>query len=62
VAVAKCEICNRGKKFGIQISHSHRRTNRAWKTNVKKVNMTVDGVSKRMFVCTSCMRSSKKSV
>jgi len=60
--MAKCEICVRGKKFGIQVSHSHRRTNRAWKPNVKKVKMTIDGVTKRMAVCTSCMRSNKKSV
>lgn len=60
--MAKCEICERGQKFGIQVSHSHRRSNRTWKPNVKKVKMTIDGVTKRMVVCTSCMRSSKKSV
>lgn len=60
--MAKCEICERGQKFGIQVSHSHRRTNRAWKPNVKKVKMTINGVTKRMVVCTSCMRSNKKSV
>ena len=32
--MAKCEICERGQKFGIQVSHSHRRSNRA-KPNVK---------------------------
>ncbi|NLN64317.1 MAG: 50S ribosomal protein L28 [Clostridiaceae bacterium] len=60
--MAKCEICERGQKFGIQVSHSHRRSNRAWKPNVKKTKMTIDGVTRRMFVCTSCMRSNKKSV
>lgn len=60
--MAKCEICERGQKFGIQVSHSHRRSNRTWKPNVKKVKMTIDGVTKRMVVCTSCMRSNKKSV
>jgi large subunit ribosomal protein L28 len=60
--MAKCEICERGQKFGIQVSHSHRRSNKAWKTNVKKVSMTIDGASRKAFVCTSCMRSIKKSV
>lgn len=60
--MAKCELCERGQKFGIQVSHSHRRSNKAWKTNVKKVKMTIDGVTKRMVVCTSCMRSNKKTV
>lgn len=60
--MAKCEVCERGQKFGIQVSHSHRRSNTAWKTNVKRVQMTINGETKRMFVCTSCMRSNKKSV
>lgn len=60
--MAKCEICDKGQKLGIQVSHSHRRTNKAWKPNIRKVKMTIDGISKRMFVCTSCMRSGKKSV
>ncbi len=60
--MAKCEICNKGQIFGIQVSHSHRRSNRNWKPNIKKVKMTINGVTKRMSVCTSCIRSSKKSV
>lgn len=60
--MAKCEICERGQKFGIQVSHSHRRTNKAWKTNVKKARITVDGELKRVSVCTSCMRSYRKSL
>ncbi|MBQ9924852.1 MAG: 50S ribosomal protein L28, partial [Clostridia bacterium] len=29
--MAKCDICEKGVTFGIKVSHSHRRTNRAWK-------------------------------
>ncbi|NLO40178.1 MAG: 50S ribosomal protein L28 [Ruminiclostridium sp.] len=60
--MAKCELCERGQKFGIQVSHSHRRSNTNWKTNVKRTRVTIDGVTKRLDVCTSCMRSNKKSV
>ena len=28
--MAKCDICNKGVTFGIQVSHSHRRSNRTW--------------------------------
>ena len=26
--MAKCEFCGKGVNFGIQVSHSHRRSNR----------------------------------
>ena len=35
--MAKCEFCNKGVVFGNQVSHSHRRSNRPWKPNVKRV-------------------------
>ena len=34
--MAKCEFCDKGVVFGIKVSHSHRRTNRPWKPNVKR--------------------------
>ena len=33
--MAKCQFCDKGVTFGIQVSHSHRRSNRTWKPNVK---------------------------
>ena len=35
--MAKCDYCGKGVTFGIKVSHSHRRSNRAWKPNVKRV-------------------------
>ena len=55
----KCEICGKGVTFGIKVSHSHRRSNRAWKPNVKKVRAIVNGSVKSINVCTRCMRSGK---
>lgn len=60
--MAKCEICGKGQLFGNQVSHSHRKSNTSWKPNVKKVKLTINGVTKRMTVCTNCIRSVKKSV
>ena len=57
--MAKCEICGKGVTFGIKVSHSHRRTNRAWKPNVKKVKAIVNGSVKSVNVCTRCLRSGK---
>lgn len=55
--MAKCEVCNKGALFGIKVSHSHRRSNRMWKSNVKSVKVIVNGTPKTMNVCTSCLRS-----
>ena len=57
--MAKCDICGKGVAFGIKFSHSHRRSNRAWKANVRTVRALVNGTPKRIHVCTSCLRSNK---
>lgn len=55
----KCEICDKGVVFGIQASHSERKTNRSWAPNLKRVKAIVDGSPKRIHVCTRCLRSGK---
>ena len=55
--MAKCEYCGKDVAFGIQVSHSHRRSNRTWKPNVKRVKAIVDGTPKHVYVCTRCLRS-----
>jgi large subunit ribosomal protein L28 len=41
------------------VSHSHRRSNKMWKSNVKSVKVNVNGMARKMYVCTSCLRSGK---
>jgi len=55
--MAKCAICGKGAHFGINVSHSRRRTNKMWKSNVKSVRIKVNGVAKKTYVCTSCLKS-----
>ena len=55
--MAKCAICEKGAHFGNNVSHSHRRSNAVWKSNVKSVRVSVNGTNKKMYVCTSCLRS-----
>ena len=57
--MAKCEICGKGVSFGIKVSHSHRRSNRTWKPNSRKVRAVVNGSVKSVNVCTRCLRSGK---
>ena len=55
--MAKCAICGKGVHFGNNVSHSHRRSNRIFHSNVRSVNCKVNGASKRMNVCTRCLKS-----
>ena len=57
--VAKCDICGKGVTFGLKVSHSHRRSNRPVKPNVKRVKAIVDGSPRHVHVCTRCLRSNK---
>ena len=57
--MAKCEICGKGVTFGIKVSHSHRRSNRTGKPNIRKVRAVVNGSVKSINVCTRCLRSGK---
>ncbi len=58
--MAKCDICGKGVTFGCNVSHSHRKTNRAWKPNVRKVRIvTSNGTHKSVHACASCLRSNK---
>jgi len=58
----KCEICGKGPQFGNRVSHSNRKTRHKFDPNIQNVRVEVDGVRKRIKICTSCLRSLKKSV
>lgn len=55
--MAKCNICGKSVHFGNNVSHSHRRSNRIFKSNIRRVRVKVNGVPQRMYVCTRCLRS-----
>ena len=57
--MAKCEICDKEVKFSMQVSHSHRRTSRTVKPTVQTVKANVNGETKKMNVCTRCLKSGK---
>ena len=54
-----CEVCGRGPQFGHRISHAHNVTKRRWNLNLQSVRAIVNGASRRLRVCTSCIRSGK---
>ncbi|MBO6177750.1 MAG: 50S ribosomal protein L28 [Selenomonadaceae bacterium] len=54
-----CEICNKTKRAGMNVSHSHLKTKRVFKPNIQRVRAMIDGEVKRINVCTRCLRSGK---
>lgn len=57
--MAKCEICGKGQMSGNNVSHSHVKTKRKWNPNLQAVKANVSGATKKIDVCTRCLRSGK---
>ncbi|MCD7944760.1 MAG: 50S ribosomal protein L28 [Clostridia bacterium] len=57
--MAKCCICGKGVTFGHNVSHSERKTSRAWKPNIRKVRIDDNGTHKTVSVCSRCLHSGK---
>jgi large subunit ribosomal protein L28 len=59
VMASVCEVCGKHPSFGMAVSHSHRRTKRRWNPNIQRVRAVVNGSTKRVDVCTSCLKAGK---
>ncbi len=54
-----CDICGKGPQFGNKISHAHNVSKRRWNVNLRPVRAIINGASKRVRVCTNCLKSGK---
>ena len=54
-----CAICGKGPRFGNNISHAHNVTKRRWNVNLRPVRAVVKGATRRLRVCTNCLKSGK---
>jgi large subunit ribosomal protein L28 len=54
-----CEICGKRRMVGHKVSHSNIKTKRVKKPNLQTVKVIVKGRTRRMRVCTRCIRSGK---
>ncbi|MBR7110724.1 MAG: 50S ribosomal protein L28 [Clostridia bacterium] len=55
-----CSICEKRAMSGNKVSHSNRKSTRAWNVNVQKVKMIKDGKPVTEYVCTRCLRTMHK--
>jgi large subunit ribosomal protein L28 len=54
-----CEICGKTPVVGRQKSHANNVSPRRFEPNLQVVRALIRGASKRIRVCTSCLRSGK---
>ena len=57
-----CDVCGKGPGFGNNVSFSHRRTPRRFNPNIQTVRARISGNggnTKRLNVCTSCIKAGK---
>ena len=55
----RCEVCGRGPRVGRTVSHAHNVGPRRFEVNLQSVRAVVNGATRRMRVCTRCIRSKK---
>ncbi len=56
----KCDITDKGKQYGNNVSFSQRHTKKVWKPNLQKKTLIIDGKKVKMKVSTSALRTLKK--
>jgi large subunit ribosomal protein L28 len=56
-----CGVCGKGPQFGNNVSHANNKTRRRWNVNLHPVKAKVEGTTntKKVRVCSSCLRSGK---
>lgn len=60
IAMAKtCEICGKAPVVGRKISHAHNVSARRFEPNLQRVKALINGATRRIRVCTRCIRSNK---
>lgn len=52
-----CEICGKKPMVGNNVSHAHNVNKRRFNPNLQRVKADVGGRTKRMVVCTNCIKS-----
>ncbi|GAB4366857.1 MAG: 50S ribosomal protein L28 [Calditrichia bacterium] len=54
-----CAICGKKPMYGNNVSHANNRTRRRFEPNLQKIRAVVNGKTRRLTVCTSCIQAGK---
>ena len=55
----RCEICGKKPMVGSNVSHAHNVNKRRFNPNLQRVRAVWNGRTKKMVVCTNCIKSGK---
>lgn len=56
----KCDNCFKTRMMGHRVSHAKNRTNHAFKPNLQNKRIKIDGMMKKVRLCTNCIKLMKK--
>ena len=59
VMAKRCEICGKGPVVGRTVSHAHNVGPRRFEPNLQAVRALINGATRKIRVCTRCLRSGK---
>ncbi|MEF9425960.1 MAG: 50S ribosomal protein L28 [Candidatus Mariimomonas ferrooxydans] len=59
--MAVCSVCGKKRMSGNNVSHANNRTKRVFSPNLQRVRAYTSQGTKRIYVCTRCLRSGKVS-
>jgi large subunit ribosomal protein L28 len=59
IMAKRCEVCHKGPAVGRTISHAHNVGPRRFEPNLQTVRAIIGGTTKRIRVCTRCLRDGK---
>ncbi|PKN78078.1 MAG: 50S ribosomal protein L28 [Candidatus Cloacimonetes bacterium HGW-Cloacimonetes-1] len=54
-----CDICGKGAQFGNYRSHAVNATKRRFFPNLHEIRADINGVVKRIKLCSSCLKANK---
>lgn len=55
----RCEVCNKGPQVGNKVSHANNKTKRRTFPNLQRVKAIFEGTTRRVRICTRCLKANK---
>ncbi len=55
-----CDNCKKGIMYGNNVSHAKNRTKRIFAPNLHVARIMINGIKKKMRLCTKCVRMLKR--
>jgi large subunit ribosomal protein L28 len=52
-----CDICGKRPQVGYKVSHAHNKSKKLWLPNLQRVKTVQNGQTKRIKVCTGCLKT-----